>query len=59
MANPEEQAAVIAFLASKDASYVTGENIIVDGGALCVGRYDVALESDPRVLAAKSKSKRN
>ncbi len=59
MADPSEQAAVITFLASKDASYVTGENIIVDGGALCVGRYDVALESDPRVLAAKAKSKRN
>lgn len=59
MARPEEQAAVIAFLASKDASYVTGENIVVDGGALCVGRYDVALESDPRVMAAKAKSKRN
>ena len=59
MARPEEQAAVIAFLASEDASYVTGENIIVDGGALCVGRYDTALESDPRVLAAKAGSKRN
>lgn len=59
MASPDEQAAVIAFLASEDASYVTGENIVVDGGALCVGRYDVALESDPRVKAAKAKSKRN
>jgi meso-butanediol dehydrogenase/(S,S)-butanediol dehydrogenase/diacetyl reductase len=59
MATPDEQASVIAFLASKDASYITGENIVVDGGALCVGRYDVALESDPRVLAAKAKSKRN
>ena len=59
MAKPEEQAAVIAFLASEDASYVTGENIVVDGGALCVGRYDVALESDPRVMAAKANSKRN
>ena len=57
MADPSEQASVIAFLASKDASYVTGENIIVDGGALCVGRYDTALESDPRVLAAKAKMK--
>ena len=59
MATPDEQAAVITFLASRDASYVTGENIVVDGGALCVGRYDVALESDPRVMAAKAKSKRN
>ena len=34
-------------------------NVVVDGGALCVGRYDVALESDPRVKAAKANSKRN
>lgn len=30
--SPENQAAVIAFLASPDAAYVTGENIVVDGG---------------------------
>lgn len=29
---PEQQAAVIAFLVSPDAAYITGENIIVDGG---------------------------
>ncbi|RUY27368.1 SDR family oxidoreductase [Mesorhizobium sp. M7A.F.Ca.US.001.04.1.1] len=31
---PEEVASVAAFLASKDASYVTGETVYVDGGRL-------------------------
>ena len=32
MAEPEEQAAVIAFLASERASFVTGQTILADGG---------------------------
>jgi len=31
---PEEVASVIAFLASEDASFVTGESVLIDGGQL-------------------------
>lgn len=36
MGRPEEVAKAVCFLASEDASYITGTHLIVDGGYLCV-----------------------
>ena len=44
MAEPSEVAALVAFLASEDAGYITGEEIAIDGGAslntFSLGRED-------------------
>ena len=45
---PDDIAAVIAFLASDEARFVTGENIVADGGLLAAGpRLGNAIGGDP------------
>ena len=42
LAEPEEVARAVAFLASDDASYVTGSSLLVDGGWLADGGWERA-----------------
>jgi len=39
IAQPQEIAAIIAFLASDDASYLTGQTIFADGGRTALGYF--------------------
>jgi 3alpha(or 20beta)-hydroxysteroid dehydrogenase len=50
ISEPVEVARASLFLASDDASYITGEEIKVDGG-LCVGRYYAQIPGAPASLA--------
>jgi NAD(P)-dependent dehydrogenase (short-subunit alcohol dehydrogenase family) len=47
-ASPEEQASVILFLASEDASFVNGATVDVDGGQRAGFWYSSALEPKPK-----------
>ena len=42
LAEPEEVARVVAFLASDEASYMTGSSVLVDGGWMADGGWQGA-----------------
>ena len=48
IAQPEEIAAIIAFLASDDASYLTGQTLFADGGRLALGYFASPLAAPPQ-----------
>jgi NAD(P)-dependent dehydrogenase (short-subunit alcohol dehydrogenase family) len=51
---PEEVASLVAFLVSDEASYITGDTIYVDGGALNRRYPSLASRTPPKPAAAGS-----